>query len=144
MPETYLVDTNIFLEIMLSQTRREDCKKLLALLRDGKAKGIVTDLSVHSIIVLMDKFKKLKELKIFLLSLTAYKGLYVYTTSIADEVKAVEAAEESELDIDDAIQYVAALSINADSIISFDKDFDNLKIPRREPAKIMEDAHTQT
>ena len=32
----------------------------------------------------------------------------------------------------------AALSINAKAIISFDKHFDNLKIPRKEPKDIIE------
>ncbi len=31
--------------------------------------------------------------------------------------------------MDDAIQYYAALSIKAEAIISFDKDFDGLKNP---------------
>lgn len=134
-----MVDTNIFLEVMLSRSKREECKKLLAMLRDGKAKGIVTDFTVHSIMVLMDRFKKLEELKTFLLSLMAHKGLYVYTTSVADEVNAVESAEESKLDVDDAIQYGTALSVNADAIISFDKHFDNLEVQRKEPAQIVED-----
>jgi len=134
-----LVDTNIFLEVMLSRSKREECKKLLAMLRDGKAKGIVTDFTVHSIMVLMDRFKKLEELKTFLLSLMAHKGLYVYTTPVADEVNAVESAEESKLDVDDAIQYGTALSVNADAIVSFDKHFDNLEVQRKEPAQIIED-----
>ena len=137
MPKTYLIDTNILLEFMLSQNRGDECKRLLTMLRDGTVRGVITDFTIHSIIVLMDRFKKLRELETFLSSLTAYKGLYVYTTSIADEIKAVKAAEENGLDIDDAIQYTAALSINADSIISFDKDLDNLKVPRKEPAQII-------
>jgi len=39
--------------------------------------------------------------------------------------------------MDDAIQYVVALLINADAIVSFDKDFDGLGIPRREPIQIV-------
>ena len=133
----YLVDTNIFLEVLLSQKRKDECKKFLSMLRDGKIEGVVTDFTIHSIIVLMDGLKKLAELKIFLSSLTAYKGLYVYTTSIFDEINAVEVAEKNSLDMDDAIQYVAALSINADAIVSFDRDFDNLKIPRKEPKQLL-------
>jgi len=133
----YLVDTNIFLEVLLSQKRKDECKKFLSMLRVGKIEGVVTDFTIHSIIVLMDGLKKLTELKIFLSSLTAYKGLYVYTTSIFDEINAVEVAEKNSLDMDDAIQYVAALSINADAIVSFDRDFDNLKIPRKEPKQLL-------
>jgi len=134
----YLVDTNIFLEVMLGRSRSEECKRLLRMFRDGKVKGIVTDFTIHSIIVLLDRLKKLDVLKTFLLSLTAYKGLYVYTTSIGGEAKAVDLAKEAGLDMDDAIQYYAALSVKAKAIISFDKDFDNLKIPRREPKDLVE------
>jgi len=134
----YLVDTNIFLEVLLSQRRKDECKKFLGMLRDGKVEGVVTDFTIHSIIVLMDGFGKLDELKVFLSSLTAYKGLYVYTTSIFDEVDAIKVAKKNNLDMDDAIQYVVALSINADAIVSFDRDFDNLRIPRKEPKQIIE------
>ena len=130
----YLVDTNILLEVLLSRDKKEECKKLLRALRDGKEKGIITDFTVHSIIVIMDHFKKLRELKTFLLSLTAYKGLSIYNTTITDEVKATEIAIKQNLDMDDAIQYLIALSTNADAIVSFDKHFDNLKIPRLEPS----------
>lgn len=129
----YLVDTNIFLEVLLSRPRKEECKKFLKTLRDGKNSGIVTDFTIHSIIVIMDELKKLNELKKFLLSLTAYKGLHVYQTNIADEAKATELATAQKLDMDDAIQYSSALSANADAIISFDKHFNGLKIPRVEP-----------
>ena len=72
LPRIYLVDTNIFLEVMLSQNRKEECKKFLSLLRNGRVKGIITDFTIHSIMVLMSNLKKLKELKAFLKSLTAY------------------------------------------------------------------------
>ncbi len=51
----YLIDTNIFLEVMLSRGRKEYCKELLRRLRDGREEGIVTDFTIHSIIVIMDK-----------------------------------------------------------------------------------------
>ena len=137
LPRIYLVDTNIFLEVMLSQNRKEECKKFLSLLRNGRVKGIITDFTIHSIMVLMSNLKKLKELEAFLKSLTAYKGLSIYMTSLIDEIKAIELAEETGLDIDDAILYAVALSIEAYAILSFDKDFDNLKVPRKEPMQII-------
>jgi len=130
----YLVDTNIFLEVLLSRTRKEECKKLLRSLKDGKRSGIITDFTIHSIIVIMDGLNRLNELKTFLLSLLAYKGLHIHHTTITDEVKATEFSVERKLDMDDAIQYSSALSANADAIISFDKHFDGLKIPRVEPS----------
>ena len=69
----------------------------------------------------------------FLSSLTAYKGLHVYHTTINDELNAANTAIEQKLDLDDAIQYCAALSANTEAIVSFDKHFNKLKIPRMEP-----------
>jgi predicted nucleic acid-binding protein len=129
----YLVDTNIFLEILLARPRKEECKKLLSQLRDGKKTGLVTDFTVHSIIVTMDSLNKLAELRTFLSSLTAYKGLHVHNTNIIDEIKAIQIAIQNQLDMDDAVQYTIALNTNAEAIISFDKHFNNLKTPRKEP-----------
>lgn len=129
----YLVDANIFLEVLLSRARKEECKKFLRSLRDGKKSGIVTDFTIHSIIVIMSSLNRLNELKTFLLSLIAYKGLHIHHTTLTEEVKATELAIEQNLDMDDAIQYSSALSANAEAIISFDKHFNGLKIPREEP-----------
>ncbi len=133
----YLIDTNVFLEVMLSRKRKNECKKLLRLLRNGKVKGVVTDFTVHSIIVLMDSLGRLDGLEKFLSSMKAYKGLYVYPTSIVEEIRAVRIARERGLDMDDAIQYSAALTIGAEAIVSFDRDFDGLDIPRVEPRDIV-------
>jgi len=132
----YLVDTNIFLEVFLSRARKDECKMFLGFLRDGKKRGIVTDFSVHSIIVVMNGLGRLKELRTFLLSLLGYRGLYVYPTSISEEVEAVDLAAECGLDMDDAIQYSSALSVKTDAIVSFDRHFDGLEIPRMEPTDV--------
>ena len=129
----YLVDTNIFLEVLLQGPRKDECRGFLNLLKDGKKGGVITDFAVHSIIVIMGNQNKFKELKIFLSSLTAYKGLHVYNTSLADEIFATEIATEQKMDMDDAIQYSIAQAIKAEAIMSFDKHFNNLKIPRMEP-----------
>ena len=129
----YLVDTNIFLEVLLAQTRKEECEKFLSSLKTGKRKGVVTDFTLHSIIVILGNLNKLNELKIFLSSLTAYKGLHLYHASITDHLNAVEIALQQKLDMDDAIQYSAALSLKAEAIVSFDKHFNNLRTPRWEP-----------
>lgn len=133
----YLVDTNIFLEVLLSRARREECKKLLSSLKKGEREGVVTDYSVHSVIVIMDRFEKLDELRTFLSSLTSYQCLYIYTTSLYTELSAINLSMEYGLDMDDAIQYSSALSVNADGLVSFDKHFDGLKIPRMEPRDLV-------
>ena len=132
----YLVDTNIFLEILLCQAKEKECYEFLEQLKKGKKLAITTDFTVHSIIVTMYNYDKLEGLKIFLSSLGGYKGLRVYPTDLSNEIKATELAIENKLDMDDAIQYAVALVSNVEAIISFDKHFNNLKIPRKEPHQI--------
>ena len=110
-------------------------QKLSRLDQKGQKTGIVTDFPIHSIIVIMYNFNRLKELKIFLSSLTAYKGLHIYHTTLTDEINAVETALQQKLDMDDAIQYTTALCMQAEAIVSFDKHFNSLKIPRIDPAQ---------
>jgi uncharacterized protein len=128
-----LVDANIFLEVLLAQGKKNQCESFLEELRDGKKIGFITDFSIHSILVIMSNLKRINELKLFLQSLTAYKGLKVYHTTLTDEIKAADIALDKHLDMDDAIQYSAALALNASAIISLDKHFNNLEIPRKEP-----------
>jgi len=132
-----LIDTNIFLEVLLARGKKESCKKLLRKLRDGKETGVLTDFSVHSIIVIMDTFGKLNELKTFLSSLPAYKGLHMFSTNLPIEIEAAELALEKGLDMDDAIQYSAVLSAGAECIVTYDKHFDNLEIPRKTPEELI-------
>jgi len=132
----YLVDTNIFLEVLLCQAKKEECEKLLEQLKKGKKLGIITDFTVHSIIVAMYSYERLEGLKVFLSSLPGYKGLRIYPTDLTNEIKATELANQNKLGMDDAIQYAIALDTNVEAIISFDKHFNSLKIPRKEPHQI--------
>jgi predicted nucleic acid-binding protein len=87
-----LVDTNIFLEVLLSQHKKDQYEVFLDQLRSGIKIGVITDFSIHSIIVIMYSLSKLKELQTFLLSLTAYKGLKIYSTTLTDEINAATIA----------------------------------------------------
>lgn len=131
----YLVDTNIFLEVLLSGPRKSECEQFLNRLKNGVKLGVITDFSIHSILVIMEGFGKRRELKIFLRSLLAYRGLRVHTTELIDEIEAIDTSYEVKLDLDDAIQYQAASKLKAEAILSFDKHFDELKIPRLEPSQ---------
>ncbi|MEM2063249.1 MAG: type II toxin-antitoxin system VapC family toxin [Candidatus Caldarchaeum sp.] len=110
------MDTNIFFEILLGRGRSEECKQLLRLVLDGKINAVVADFTIHSIIVVKDGFRRLDALKTFLTSLTAYKWLKIHYTSLVDEITTGEIASKQRLDMDDAIQYSAALSSKAKSI----------------------------
>lgn len=132
----YLIDTNVFLEVLLLRSRKDDCEYFLRLVHEGKKKAIVTDFSIHTILVIMGGLKRWRELKLFLSTLPTYRGLEIYTTSLADELKAADVGAKMKLDVEDAIQYSAAMAVGAEGIVSFDKHFDGLKIPRLEPRSV--------
>lgn len=51
----FLVDTNVFLEILLRQDKRENCKKFL----DNNIKNLnITDFSLHSIGVILFRYDR--------------------------------------------------------------------------------------
>jgi len=51
----FLVDTNVFLEILLKQHKREDCKKFL----NNNIENLkITDFSLHSIGVILFRYGK--------------------------------------------------------------------------------------
>jgi len=128
----YLIDTNIFLEVLLGQKNKEKCKSFLRRIYSGE-KVVVTSFSLHSIIVIMESFGKTKELKQFLLSLLELKGMIIVYTRLEDEIKILELAGSKNLDFDDALQYYVAKLYKAEAIISYDRHFDDLDIRREEP-----------
>jgi predicted nucleic acid-binding protein len=131
----FLIDTNIFLEVMLARSKRKACIELLNAVKTGKEKAAVTDFTIYSIMIILDGRGKHQELDRFLRSLTAYKGLTLYAASFENKVEAVELAISGEFDVDDAVQYASARSLRAEAIISLDRDFDDHDIPRRDPGR---------
>jgi len=133
----YLVDTNIFLEVMLSQARSKECEVFLKSVKEGVSKAFVTDFSIYSVMIIMTSLSKLDELRVFLSSLSAYKGLAIHRNGLKDLLRAIGIMREKRLDLDDAIQYSAAVSLGVKAIVSFDKHFDGLEVPRAEPAQLV-------
>ena len=131
-----LIDTNIFLEVMLGQSKRKACAEFLNAVKTGEQNAAVTDFSLYSIIIILDRRGKLRELDRFLRSLSAYKGLTLYATTLQDKVEAVQLAADGEFDVDDAVQYASAMKLRVKAVVSLDRDFDNRKIPRRDPGEI--------
>ena len=132
----YLIDTNIFLEILLAQEKKDECIALLKEIENGNISAAVTKFSIHSIEVIMGNYKLTNELRIFLESLSELKSLHIYSTNISDEINAIDEMELG-LDFDDALQVSAARALNTE-IISFDKHFNNLEgIKRLNPSDVV-------
>lgn len=126
-----LIDTNVFLELLLGRERAQECKELLDMVSRGDEDAVVTHFSIHSIEIILGK----NELDIapFLRNVEQAAGLMVYDTSVSDEAAASILMKQVGLDFDDALQYYVAKKLGAEGVVSFDKDFDGLDIPRLEP-----------
>ncbi len=131
-----LVDTNIFLEVLLGRTRADECAVLLNDMSSGDVQGVVTRFSVHAIEAMLGD-KSEEKLTTFLRGLNQTYGLTVHDTSTADEVAVSLLKGKIGRDFDDSLQYFVAKRLGVQSIVSFDRDFDGLDIPRREPKDLV-------
>lgn len=120
-----LIDTNIFLEIFLSQAQAQLAKDFLA--NPDNHELYLSDFSLHSIGVILLR-KNLPQLfQQFLTDVISTNNVGVIDLLSGDLQEVAKTAHALGLDFDDAYQYVVAEMYDL-TIISFDSDFD--KTPR--------------
>jgi predicted nucleic acid-binding protein len=90
----------------------------------GDIKAFTTIFTIHSIEVVMDKVGEPEALKTFLKSIGRFKGLSIYSTTLDDEISAINEMETG-LDFDDSLQSYVVKKFNL-KIVSFDKHFDGI------------------
>lgn len=130
----FLIDTNIFLELFLDREKADECEKFLEGVSNGDLEAVVTRFSVHAIEAILNNPKLIL---IFLRNIENSLGLTIYDTTIDEEMAISMIMEEKKLDFDDALQYYVAKKLGVEAIVSFDKHFDKLDIPRKEPIEII-------
>ena len=122
----HLIDTNIFLELLLSQAKREVAKDILTRLENGEIEAVISGFSLHSIEFILSIKKKKDVLKEFLQALRDFPNISVYHTTLEEDLEILDIMEQIHLDFDDANQYYIAKKFAAE-IITFDKDFSVIK-----------------
>ena len=130
-----IIDTNIFLEVLLEQEKCEKCVVFLKDFADGLKEGFLTTFSIDSVVIsMLNNDKDEEKIKIFLSSLLKYKGLKLYQVKIRDRINAMILMKKHNLDYEDALILQSAIATNSGEIVSFDKHFDKVKdIKRIEP-----------
>jgi len=113
----YLVDTNIFLEILLNQAGRKKCE---AFLQGEKGAAWISDFTLHSIGVLLFRQKRPELFEQF--TADTLPQLNILSLSEAGYSRIVEANTRYSLDFDDAYQFCVAQE-NHLAIATQDKDF---------------------
>lgn len=117
----FLVDTNIFLEILLKQDKKEDCKKFL----DNNVGNLnITDFSLHSIGVILFRYNKEEIFQKFVEEVIHNTKLLSLPMALYREV--VKVRKNLNLDFDDAYQYSLAKYYGL-KVVTMDKDFERIK-----------------
>ncbi len=121
----YLIDTNIFLEILLEQDQADKWVNFFERINQQNQICLVTSYTLHSIETILSKLDRLNILAAFLEDLIEHKNIRIFQTSIEDELAIVEDMPKLKLDFDDTLQYYVAKKFQA-TIVSYDKHFKKL------------------
>jgi len=129
-----LLDTNIFLEILLEQEKAEESRLLLKSTDDHEF--FTTDFTIHSIGYKLFERRQHAAFIAFLKDTVTNRALEVLSLTAMDLERVAEVGRIYPLDFDDAYQYVIAEREDL-TIVSFDSDFDRTDRGRRTPGDIL-------
>ncbi len=122
----YLIDTNIFLELLLSQQKKEIAGDIFSRLEKGEIEAVISGFSLHSIEFILSIKKKNDVLKEFLQALHDFPNISIYHTTLEEDLDIIGIMGQTRLDFDDANQYYIAKKFEAE-IITFDNHFKAVK-----------------
>jgi len=130
-----LIDTNVFLEVILWQEKAEEA---WAFLRGVEEHDLfISDYSFHSIGLLLFRRKLHDVFRQFVTDMMLNAGVVITSLLAEDMAAVVNTAQRFGLDFDDAYQYVVAQKHNL-IIVSFDSDFDRTEQGRNTPGEVIE------
>lgn len=112
-----LVDTNIFLEILLKQKKKDICKKFL---NENITNLNITDFSLHSIGIVLFRYNEQDIFQRFVLDVIP--NVRVLSLPLNKYRELIDIKNSFNLDFDDAYQYKTAQYFGL-KIVTMDKDF---------------------
>jgi predicted nucleic acid-binding protein len=130
----YLLDTNIFLELLLDQDESGSVRALLST-KSPEDLGI-SDLALHSIGIILYQKNAAHLFSVFIEDLFGRGGITIFTLGSEDMKRLEHVSLSFKLDFDDAYQYVVAEKFDL-ALVSFDTDFDRTDRKRIIPADIL-------
>lgn len=116
-----LVDTNVFLEILLAQPNKENCKHFL---RENSVFCALSDFSLHSIGVITFRVRRAHAYRVFIQD--TLPSVAVMHLSKHAYASVVDAHERFGLDFDDAYQFALAQAHGL-TLVTQDHDFERVK-----------------
>ncbi len=130
----YLVDTNVWLELLLEQERASEVQQFVQVTEAALLS--ITEFSLYSIGVILTRLGKDDVFKDFLSDTMESSGITTLRLNSQGLKQVLNVRKRFGLDFDDAYQYVAAERYDL-SLVSFDKDFDRTERKKKTPAEIL-------
>ena len=130
----YLIDTNIWLELLLDQERAAEVASFLQAVDTSSL--AMTDFTLYSIGIILTRLKKFDAFEDFVADTLEDDCLRVIRLNPSQLVQITSIQKQFALDFDDAYQYVAAME-NGLTLISFDSDFDRTPTARITPVEVI-------
>ena len=129
----YLVDTNVWLEVLLAQQQAAEARAFFENVEAGQL--AITEFSLYSLGIILTRLKKDDAFMDFLSDVEETQVARI-RLDLADLKQALAFRQTFRMDFDDAYQYAAAEKYDC-AIVSFDKDFDRTTRGRKTPAEIV-------
>ncbi|HEX9721915.1 MAG TPA: PIN domain-containing protein [Candidatus Paceibacterota bacterium] len=136
----YLIDTNVFVRFLVKDNEQmfKDCERLFLAVEAGGIKGFAPSHAMAELVWVLQSFYRFEKPKI----LSALKSFEIHGVFIDDRLDfslAVELFETSSVKFLDALLASHELVQNGKAaVVSYDKDFDKLGVPRKEPKDIIQ------
>ena len=130
----YLVDSNVWLSVLLAEDRAAESKKFL---QSVPAEQLaITEFSLYSIGIILTRLKKSRVFVDFITDTLEDSAVQRIRLELDDLKKLPRIQAQFNLDFDDAYQYLAAQKHDL-ILVSYDHNFDRVVRRRKTPAELM-------
>ncbi len=130
-----LLDTIVFLEIILSQEKAENAKSLLR--KSAQHEFFLSDYSLHSIGLLLFRKKQHEAFQTFMNEVLLNGGIGLLSLYSAEMETVISASRKFALDFDDAYRYAVAARYDL-ALVSFDTDFQRTDKGHKTPFEVLQ------
>lgn len=137
----YFVDTNIFIRVLIGDNKRQytECLMFLKALKENKISAVTNTVVLSEIAWTLTSYYKIPKIQVIksLRGLLQVRGLKIIDNY--DHMLALDIYEKY------VMKYIDALIMSNEAffkkelvIVSYDRDFDKLKLVRKEPKEILD------
>jgi uncharacterized protein len=136
----YFVDTNIFLRVLIKENENQflECISFITAIKENKIKAFTSSIILAEIVWTLSSYYKFEKEKVVM----AVKSiLNIHGLKIIDKFNHIVAItlyeNQSVKYIDALIASIPQIQQKKVTVVSYDRDFDKLKVIRKEPKDIL-------